>query len=61
MSLNVDEILEDAKAASLYFRALCDEGVPPTAAGNLTASFVSSRTLSRRLDDEPKKPWEPEQ
>ena len=55
--MKTELILEDAETAAVYFRALCDKGVPVQASVSLTASYVSANQITRAQREEPKEPW----
>ena len=56
--INVEEIIEDAEVAAVYFRALLTKEVPPSHAAYMTNSYISSRQIARASNEKPKEPWE---
>jgi hypothetical protein len=51
---DVDRIIQHAKVAAVYFRALIQEGIAVSDAVSLTGNYMI--TVQHR--DEPKEPWE---
>lgn len=59
MSVPSEQIIETAEIVAVYYRALCDRGIPSEKAVLLACSYQSSiLDLSMRMQ-KPREPWEP--
>lgn len=56
--MTTEQILEDAEIAAMYFRSLCDKGIPAFHAVSLTASYVQTCVAMRVSEKQPPEPWE---
>lgn len=58
MKRATEKIIEDAEIAACYFRSLVGKGVPPDAAVQLTASYVSTLLIAEKSGQPPREPWQ---
>ena len=60
MKITVEQIIEDAEVAAVYFRAIVDKGVPMLAAIQLTSSYALAKRINDNQNEKPHEPWENE-
>ena len=56
--LKVEDVIDQAAAAALFYRQLIDQGVPVAAATSMAGQFVVGHVMAEMAEEKPTQPWE---